>query len=430
MSRTIALKALSLLLALGLLTYLLTQTDEVSRAQTGGFDRTQFANDTPVGELEGQDELTETGEFNVMIELFDEPTARVYAQTLGNQSDRAANPQQRAAAQGAARAQMVRIRGAQQRVLAHLGNFGRSARVLYRVQTAYNGIAARIDAAILPQLRGHADVKAVHALPVHYLENSTSVPFIKAVSAWAASGGNAGDGVRIAVIDTGTDYLHANFGGPGTAAAYTANNRTILEPGTFPTAKVVGGMDFAGDAYTGANVPVPDPDPLDCNGHGSHVSGSATGLGVKADGTTFPGPYDATTPFSTFTIGPGVAPRAQLYALKVFGCTGSTGLTTQAINWAVDPNGDGDPSDHVDVINMSLGSNFGTSTDASANATSNASLAGVIVVTSAGNAGDTHYIVGSPATSPRAISVANIVDFGLQQSTLAVNTPADRKSVV
>ena len=423
MSRRIPLKLLSLLLALGLFTYLITQSDEVSRAQSGGFDRTQLANDSPVGELQAQDEFPETGEFNVMIELFDEPTSRVYAQALGNQSDRAANPQQRAAAQGAARAQMVRIRGAQQRVLARLGNFGRSARVLYNVQTAYNGIAARIDVGILPQLRGHADVKAVHALPIHQLENSTSLPFIKAASAWAATSGNSGDGIKIAVIDTGVDYLHANFGGPGTAAAYTANNRAIVEPGSFPTAKVVGGMDFAGDAYTGANVPVPDADPLDCNGHGSHVAGTATGLGVNADGTTFAGPYDGATPFSSFSIGPGVAPRSQLYALKVFGCTGSTGLTTQAINWAVDPNGDGDPSDHVDVINMSLGSNFGTSTDASATASSNAVLAGVIVVTSAGNAGDTHFISGSPGTSVRAISTANIVDFGIQQSTLTVNTP-------
>jgi subtilisin family serine protease len=319
---------------------------------------------------------------------------------------------------------MARIRGAQQRVLARLASFGRSAKVLYSVQTAYNGIAARIDAGILPQLRDNADVKGVYALPVHYIDNSSSVPFIKGASAWAATGGASGDGVRIAIIDTGTDYLHANFGGPGTAAAYAANNRAIIEPGTFPTAKVVGGMDFAGDAYTGANTPVPDPDPLDCNGHGSHVAGTATGLGVNADGTTFLGPWDGSVPFSSFTIGPGVAPRAQLYSLKIFGCTGSTGLTTQAINWAVDPNGDGDPSDHVDVINMSLGANFGNSNDASAAATSNAVLAGVIVVTSAGNAGDTHYIVGSPATSSRAIAVANIVDFGNQNAVTIVNSPA------
>lgn len=424
MSRRTLLKALTLLLALGFLTYLLSQPDEVSHAQSGGFDRSQYADDKPVGDLNAaQDDLPETGEFNVMIELFDTPTSKVYSDALGNQSDRAANPQRRASAQGAARAQIARIKGAQQRVLAHLGNFGQKAKTLYSVQTAYNGIAARIDMSILPQLRADADVKGVYALPMHHIENSSSLPFIKAASAWAATSGNSGNGIKIAVIDTGVDYLHANFGGPGTAAAYAANNRNIIEPGTFPTAKVVGGTDFAGDAYTGANVPVPDPDPLDCFGHGSHVAGTATGLGVNADGTTFLGPWDGTVPFSSFSIGPGVAPRASLYALKIFGCTGSTGLTTQAINWAVDPNGDGDPSDHVDVINMSLGSNFGLSNDASAAASSNAVLAGVIVVTSAGNAGDTHYIVGSPSTSSRVISTANIVDFGIQQATTTVNTP-------
>ena len=424
MYRTIPLKALVLVLSLGLLGYLLTQTEEqVSHAQTG-FDRTQFANDRPVGEVPPQDDLPQTGEFDVMIELKDVPSARVYAETLGNKSDKAANPQERAAAQSAARAQTARIKGAQQRVLAKLASFGRSARVLYSVQAAYNGIAARIDAGLVPQLRSDADVKGVYALPIHTIENSSSLPFVKAASAWTATAGASGDGVRIAIIDTGTDYLHANFGGPGTAAAFAANNRTIIEPGSFPTAKVVGGMDFAGDAYTGANVPVPDPDPLDCNGHGSHVAGTATGFGVNADGTTFLGPWDGSTMFSSLTIGPGVAPRAKLYSLKVFGCTGSTGLTTQAINWAVDPNGDGDPSDHVDVINMSLGSNFGTSTDASAAASSNAVLAGVIVVTSAGNAGDTHFITSSPGTSTRAISVANVVDWGIQTATTTINSPA------
>lgn len=423
MSRIGFLKVLVLFLSLGLIAYLLTQPDQVSLAQSG-FDRTQLANDRPVGDLQNSEELPQTGEFNVMIELNDLPTARVYAQTLGNKSDKAANPQELSAARGAARAQHARIRGAQQRVLARLASFGRGARVLYSVQSAYNGIAAKVDASVVPQLRNDADVKGVYALPVHYIDNSSSLPFIKAASAWAATSGNSGDGIRIGIIDTGVDYLHANFGGPGTAAAYAANNRNIIEPGTFPNARVVGGTDFAGDAYTGANVPVPDPDPLDCNSHGSHVAGTAAGSGVNADGTTFLGPYDGSIPFRPFSIGPGVAPRAQVYGLKVFGCAGSTGLTTQAINWAVDPNGDGDPSDHLDIINMSLGSSFGTANDASAAASSNAVLAGVIVVTSAGNAGDTHFITSSPGTSTRAISVANIGDFGLQLATTAVTSPA------
>ena len=411
------LQILTLLLAVGVSAHLLSRIGDVSHAQSGGgFDRTQLSNDSPVGDL--SEVFPQTGEVDVMIELIDAPTARVYAQTLG------ANPQQRSLASGAARAQLAKIQAAQKRVLALLGSAGKKAKVLYSVQTAYNGIAAKVDASIILELKGHADVKAVHHLPIHHLDNSTSVPFIKAVNAWVAAGGNAGDGIKIAIIDTGIDYTHAHFGGPGTVAAYTGNNRAIIEPGTFPTAKVVGGTDFAGDAYTGSNAPVPDPDPLDCTNHGTHVAGSAAGLGVNADGSTYTGLYDGTTPFTSLSIGPGVAPKAQLYALKVFGCGGSTGLTTQAINWSVDPNGDGDPSDHLDVINMSLGSSFGTATDASAAASNNAAAVGVIVVASSGNSGDTTYITGSPGSSTRAISVANIADAGLLGAVTQINSPA------
>jgi subtilisin family serine protease len=216
------------LLALGLLTFLLTQPDEVSHAQSGGFDRSQYADDRPVGDFnDSQDDLPETGEFNVMIELFDTPTSKVYSDALGNKSDRAANPQRLASAQGAARAQIARIKGAQQRVLAHLGNFGQKAKTLYSVQTAYNGIAARIDVSILPQLRADADVKGVYALPMHHIENSSSLPFIRAASAWAATGGNSGNEVRIAVIDTGVDYLHANLGGPESSTTESRIHRSV-----------------------------------------------------------------------------------------------------------------------------------------------------------------------------------------------------------
>ena len=139
-------------------------------------------------------------------------------------------------------------------------------------------------------------------------------------------------------------------------------------------------------------VPHPDPNPLDCNGHGTHVAGTAAGSGVLANGTTYTGPYNATTISGNIVdVGPGVAPKADLYAIRVFGCDGSTDVTVDAIEWAVD--------NDMDVINMSLGSSFGTADDPSAVASTNAAKAGVIVVTSAGNSGPNQYITGSPGTA-------------------------------
>ena len=211
-----------------------------------------------------------------------------------------------------------------------------------------------------------------------------------------------GEKIKIAVIDTGIDYTHANFGGPGTIAAYNAANATDTLPANAalfgPAApRVKGGFDFVGDNYNAdpndpafQPVPHPDPNPLDCNGHGSHVAGTAAGSGVLANGSTYTGPYNATTiSGNSWTIGPGVAPKADIYGLRVFGCEGSTDVTVDAIEWAVDHD--------MDVINMSLGSSFGTADDPSAVASTNAAKSGVIVVTSAGNSGPNQYITGSPA---------------------------------
>jgi subtilisin family serine protease len=70
-------------------------------------------------------------------------------------------------------------------------------------------------------------------------------------------------------------------------------------------------------------------------------------------------------------------------------------VTDAAIEWAVDPNHDGDLSDHLDVINLSLGSSYGAEEDSTAVAANYAALAGVIVVAAAGNSGDVYFIINS-----------------------------------
>lgn len=323
----------------------------------------------------------------------------------------------RAAERAAEQVETVELQ--QDRVAAALALAAPEAAEIYRVQRVYNGIALSVDPASLERIAAIPGVTAIHPLVPKELDNGAGVPLIGAPGVWAGAGlGATGEGIDIGIIDTGIDYIHTGFGGPGTDA-YAANNTLVVNDTyngapLFPTAKVVGGYDFAGDDYNAgdpdASTPAPDPDPMDCNGHGSHVAGTAAGYGVNTDGSTFGGPYDGNVPFSTMRIGPGVAPRANLYALRVFGCGGSTNLTDEAIEWATDPNGDGDFSDRLDVINMSLGSSFGSAFDLSAVASDRAAELGVVVVTSAGNSSDTYYITGSPGAATRALSVASSVD--------------------
>ena len=109
-----------------------------------------------------------------------------------------------------------------------------------------------------------------------------------------------GKGVRVGVIDSGIDYTHVAFGGAGTEAAYEAaygesndDSRNVTLDGLFPTAKVAGGFDFVGESWPGDDgIEDPDPDPIDFEGHGTHVADIIGG--VK-----------------------GVAPGVKLYALKV-----------------------------------------------------------------------------------------------------------------
>jgi len=286
--------------------------------------------------------------------------------------------------------------------------------VTYRMQSAYNGVRVRIQSSKVASLAGLPGVKSVHQLTPKTLTNTESVPYIGTGTAWETYG-KTGKGVKVAVIDTGIDYTHADFGGPGTPAAYTeakAKSAQPADPGLFGPAapRVKGGYDFVGDDYNAdgttdaATTPKPDPNPLDCEGHGSHVAGTAAGSGVTTDGKTYAGPYNKSTEQKAFKVGPGVAPQADLYALRVLGCSGSTTVVAEAIDWAVDHG--------MDVINMSLGGPFGRSDDPDAVAASNAVAAGVVVVASAGNEGPAPYIVGSPSVGQGVISVAAVDSIG------------------
>ena len=308
-------------------------------------------------------------------------------------------------------------------------------RVLADYQWAYNGLKVQIDRSKISQLMQVSGVKGVHAAPVYERTHLGSVPLLNGPAAWNGATGKTGRGVKIAIIDTGIDYTHANFDGPGTIDAFTAANAADTLPANpahfGPMApRIKGGIDLVGDAYDAsqpagspATVPHPDPNPLDCNGHGSHVAGSAGGSGVLTNGNTYTGSYGSDTFSTPFRIGPGVAPESDLYGVRVFGCLGSTDVVVEALDWAVQ-NG-------MHIVNMSLGLTFGDpATNPSAIAANNAAKAGVVVVTSAGNSGPSQFIGGTPGTATRTIATAANDSIPAQPgATLTLSTGVTMQSI-
>ncbi len=364
-----------------------------------------------------------TGGYGFLLELGTETTAGAYAANLSHG---------RSAAGVAAENQLASVHTAQSRVIAGLPA---ASHVLYRTHALLDGVGVYTNVANLPALQHIAGVQAVYPIAPKTPSLSYSVQLVHAPQVWSDGvPGDLGENSTIAIIDTGIDYTHADLGGPGTTAAYRTALASDTAAPTYPDPnKVLGGYDFVGDAYDAGDpnhtTPAPDPNPLDCDGHGTHVAGIAAGYGENTGGTTFTGNYatlptDFATYQSMFRIGPGMAPKAKLYAYKVFGCTGSTDLITAAIDRAADPNGDGNPSDHVNVINMSLGGDFASPEDADSVAANAASQLGISVVAAAGNAGDLYDAEGSPGNATRVISVANSVDAYSQIDTLHTNLGA------
>jgi len=278
---------------------------------------------------------------------------------------------------------------------------GVGGRIVSTYDTAANGFLVTATRAQVEAMTAGPGVLRVYRAPYYTAELNDAVPLVGADQV-AADFGFTGKGVTIAVIDTGIDYNHLSLGGSGKKKDFTDNDPITVERRSFPTAKVVGGYDFAGTDYTGnpSPAPKPDNDPLDQAGHGTHVAAIAAGMRDN------PKVYH------------GVAPDASLLALKVFGARGGTNLSNDAIEWAIEANlghrVDGicpDPC-RVDVINMSLGAAWANNVTGQMGVMKRAVEAGIIVIASAGNDGDAAFITGAPGATPYAISVASTFPGG------------------
>lgn len=301
--------------------------------------------------------------------------------------------------------------GAQQSKMAvSLASVG--AEELARVHVAHNAIAVRVDASQLEQIALIPGVAKVRPVINYEMDLSETVPYVGGTA--VQQSGKDGTGVTVAVLDSGIDYTHRNLGGAGTLAAYTAAHgvapgdplSTTLD-GLFPTAKVVGGFDFVGEGWP-TTARTDDPDPIDFQGHGTHVADIIAGKSL--DGTHV-----------------GMAPGAKLLAIRVCSaiatsCNGVSLLL--AVDFALDPNNDNNLSDAADIIHLSLGSDYGQIEDDLTAALEDAVNLGVVVVASAGNGSNKPYVVGSPSIGPGVISVAQTEVPSAKAVPLVINSPA------
>ncbi|MTD59207.1 S8 family serine peptidase [Amycolatopsis pithecellobii] len=363
------------------------------------------------------------GKTTAFIELARQPAVDAFnaAQAKGGGPEKAKQ---------AANAAKAGVTGSADAVLGRLRSLDAGTKKLFQTSNAVPGVVVTADAAKIREIAQREDVVSVRTVVPKTRENASAAQLTNTLAAWQQTG-RLGEGVRIGVIDDGIDYTHADFGGPGTKAAYDSVDRTKPTP-LFPSAKIAGGTDLVGDDYDSAGTsgspdPVPDPNPLACGEHGTHVAGTIGGFGIGADGKTFTGDYAKLTPDSltAMKIGPGTAPKSRLYAIKVFGCAGSTNVTSQAMDWALDPNGDGDFSDHLDIVNMSLGSDFGAPDDPDSLFVRKLAQAGVLSVISAGNGGDLYDVGGSPGNTPEALTVASTRDASVLRDAADVTAPAE-----
>lgn len=312
-------------------------------------------------------------------------------------------------------AQVTLIVNEQAKAIADMKALDAEVQVIYRYRYVLNAVAVLAPVAVLEKLKTVGTVASwegigTFARPITFqtdaltkatksISERNSSKFIGAEKLNEA--GLTGKGIKVGVIDTGIDYTHAMFKGVGTAAAYKAIDPAIESIG-FPSDKIRGGVDLVGTEYDSASpdffhrVPKPDLNPLDEGGHGTHVAGTIAGIGDGVES------YN------------GMAPDADLYAIKVFGADGSTSdmVVIAGLEFAADPNGDGDLRDQLDIVNLSLGSGYGNPKILYAEAVKNLALGGTVSVISAGNSGAKDYIVGAPGTSTEALSVAASIDNG------------------
>jgi minor extracellular serine protease Vpr len=247
-------------------------------------------------------------------------------------------------------------------------------RVVAELRTLVNAISIEAPGTDLAAIATLPGVRRVVLRKEYHAVLNTSVPLINASAAWTKVGGSgsAGEGMRIAILDTGIDQNNPLFA----PAGFTA-------PAGFPR----GNLSFTNNKVIVAKAYLQGggATPVDQNGHGTNVAGIAAG------------DFNTSSPLAPLS---GVAPRAFLGNYRVLDSTG-TGFDDLITNALQDALADG-----FHVANLSLGGPATTTLGLLDQAVENAVAAGMTVVVAAGNTGDNGSgTIESPGIAPSAITV-------------------------
>ncbi len=267
-------------------------------------------------------------------------------------------------------------------------------------ETLWNGFSIEATRSEIGKIKSIAGVTGVWPVAIIEAPPQGSSASPELFTALAMTGadiaqselGLTGKGIKVAVMDTGIDVDHADFGGDGVARS---------DSPLFPSERIAYGFDFVGDDFnadptspTFNPVASPDPNPDDCNGHGSHVAGIVGANGLVT----------------------GVAPDVTFGAYRVFGCEGSTtaDIMIAAMEAAL--------KDDMDVLNMSIGTPYNWPQYPTAVAASRLVDRGMVVVASIGNNGANGlYSASAPGLGEKVVGTAAFDNTAVTQTAFSIS---------
>lgn len=287
--------------------------------------------------------------------------------------------------------------------------------VLHSYTTVENGFAAVVPYGKLEEIRQLPGVAAAYAAPVFKVAPDMPTTMTE-LGGLENTSGYQGEGMVIAIVDSGLEISHPLFtqAPKSTPALAEKDIETVLARKNLKAEEKKSGIT-ASQVYKTAKVPFAfdyadndlDVAPNGAGDHGTHVAGiAAANAGVVADVV-------------------GVAPQAQILAMKVFSSSGSNGATWDDILAAAD--------DAValgaDVINMSLGSTCGFSTpegeEGVAEVLENIASSGVMLSISAGN----EYSAALGTRIGKGHALTQNPDYGTVASPSSYSEPLSIASV-